>query len=464
MGVDGLAPPDGAAVWRWPTRAELRDVTRLAGPIAVAQLGMMAMGVVDVLMVGRVSPQAIAAVALGNFYWVVIVFFGQGVIMVLDPLVSQAVGAGDDRALRLALQRGLVLVLGVSLFSALLLWPAQSVLTWSRQPAEVIPTATAYTHAVIPSVPAFFLFIACRQTLQALHRVTPILVAVLVANVVNALLDWLLIYGHWRLPALGAVGSAWATTLSRWFMLAVLLTFTGKQLIGYVLPRVPGAIAWRDLSAMLRVGVPIGFHLFLELAGFGTAMLLVGLLGTLPLAAHHVTIQLAALTYMVPLGVSAAAAVLVGRAIGARDAEGARREAGASFVIGVGFMGFTAVTFLVGAPWLARAFTSEPRVVALATTLIRIAGVFQLFDGAQVVATGVLRGAADTRVPMWMNFIGYVVLGVPIGALLCFSLGLGAPGIWWGLVVGLAAAASLLCYRVFTRLRLAIARVQLSET
>jgi MATE family multidrug resistance protein len=280
---------------------------------------MMAMGVVDVLMVGRVSPEAIAAVALGNFYWVVIVFFGQGVIMVLDPLVSQAIGARDDLALRLALQRGLVLVLGVSLFSALLLWPAQSVLTWSRQPAEVIPTATAYTHAVIPSVPAFFLFIACRQTLQALHRVTPILVAVLVANVVNALLDWLLIYGHWGLPALGAVGSAWATTLSRWLMLAVLLLFTGKQLIGYVLPRIPGAIAWRDLSAMLRVGVPIGFHLFLELAGFGTAMLLVGLLGTLPLAAHHVTIQLAALTYMVPLGVSAAAAVLVGRAIGARD-------------------------------------------------------------------------------------------------------------------------------------------------
>ena len=179
-------------------------------------------------------------------------------------------------------------------------------------------------------------------------------------------------------------------------------------------------------------------HIFLEAAGFGAAMLLVGSLGTVPLAAHNVTLQLAALTYMVPLGVSAAAAVLVGRAIGARQHDVVRREAAASLVIGVGFIGVTALAFLLGAPWLARAFTSDPAVVALATTLIRIAGVFQLFDGAQVVATGILRGAADTRVPMLMNLVGYFVLGVPIGALLCFALGWGVPGIWWGLVVGLA--------------------------
>jgi MATE family multidrug resistance protein len=425
----------------------------LAAPIVVVQLGLMAMGVVDVLLVGRVSPAAIAAVALGNFYWVVVVFFGQGVIMVLDPLVAQAVGAGDRLAIRLALQRGLALVVGVSVLSALLLWPAETVLTLTRQPVEVVPTAATYAHAVIPSLPAFFLFVAFRQTLQAFHRVAPIVVAVLIANVANALLDWVLIYGNWGLPALGAVGAAWATTGSRWLMLGIVLLLTGRELLPYVRPRVAGALAWNELSAMLRVGIPIGFHLFLEVAGFGTAMLLVGVLGTVPLAAHHVTLQLAALTYMVPLGVSAAAAVLVGRAIGARNDEAARREAAGSLAIGVGFMALTAVTFLVAAPWLARAFTSEPAVVALATTLIRIAGVFQLFDGAQVVATGILRGAADTRVPMLMNFIGYVVLGVPIGAVLCFSLGRGAPGIWWGLVIGLAAAATLLCYRVFRRLQ-----------
>ncbi len=461
----GVARPEPqltrqAHVWRWPTRYELRDVTRLAGPIVFIQLGIMAMGTVDVLLVGRVSPAAIAAVALGNFYWVVVVFFGQGVVMVLDPLIAQAVGADDRRAIRLALQRGMVLVAGVSIFSALVMWPAQTLLTWARQPAEVVPTATSYIHAVIPSLPAFFLFVAFRQTLQAFRRLTPIVVAVILSNVVNAVLGWAMVFGHWGFSPLGAVGAAWATTVSRWLMLVIVVVAGARELLPHLHPRERGALAWRDLKEMLRVGVPIGVHIFLEAAGFGAAMLLVGSLGTVPLAAHNVTLQLAALTYMVPLGVSAAAAVLVGRAIGARQHDVVRREAAASLVIGVGFMGVTALAFLLGAPWLARAFTSDPAVVALATTLIRIAGVFQLFDGAQVVATGILRGAADTRVPMLMNLVGYFVLGVPMGALLCFALGWGAPGIWWGLVVGLAAAAALLTYRVAHRLGGTVARLR----
>jgi MATE family multidrug resistance protein len=439
-------------MWRWPTARELRDVTRLAAPIALVQVGLMLLGLIDVFMVGRVSPSAIAAVALGNFYWVIVAFFGQGVIMVLDPLVSQAIGARDDNAIRLALQRGLVLVAGVSALAAVLLWPSEAVLRLARQPAEVVPVAGAYVRTVMWSLPAFFLFVALRQTLQAFHRVAPIVLAVIVVNAVHVVFDWIFIFGHFGFPALGALGAARSTAISRFLLPGIVLTLAGRDLAPRVRPWVRGALAWSELGKLLRVGMPIGFHLFLEVAGFGAAMLLVGLLGTVALASHHVTLQLAALTYMVPLGVSAAAAVLVGRAIGARDSEGARREAAASLVIGVGFMGVTALTFLLAAPALARAFTSEPQVVALATTLIRIAGVFQLFDGAQVVATGILRGAADTRVPMWMNFIGYVVLGVPIGVLLCFPLGLGAPGIWWGLVAGLAAAAVLLAYRVFTML------------
>lgn len=435
-------------------------MTRLAAPIVFIQLGIMAMGTVDVLLVGRVSPAAIAAVALGNFYWVVVVFFGQGVVMVLDPLIAQAVGAGDRRAVRVALQRGMVLVAGVSVFSALVMWPAQTLLTWARQPAEVVPIATSYVHAVIPSLPAFLLFVALRQTLQAFRRLTPIVVAVILSNVVNALLGWAMVFGHWGFPPLGAVGAAWATTASRWLMLVIVVLVGARELLPLLYPRERGALAWHDLMAMLRVGVPIGVHIFLEAAGFGAAMLLVGSLGTVPLAAHNVTLQLAAVTYMVPLGVSAAAAVLVGRAIGARQDDVVRREAAASLVIGVGFMGLTALTFLLAAPWLARAFTSDPAVVALATTLIRIAGVFQLFDGAQVVATGILRGAADTRAPMLMNFVGYFVLGVPIGAVLCFALGLGVPGIWWGLVVGLAGAASLLTSRVAHRLGGTVARLR----
>lgn len=445
--------------WRWPTHHELRDVTRLAIPIVLGQLGVMLMGTVDVLLVGRVSPAAIAAVALGNFYWVTVVFFAQGVVMVLDPLVAQAVGAQDARASRLAIQRGVLIVVGVSAFSALVMWPAAALLTWARQPPDVVPIAAAYVHAVIPSLPAFLLFIAFRQTLQAFHRISPIIVSVIVANVVNAALGYAMVFGHWGFAPLGAVGAAWATTSARWLMVTVLLAAGARELIPQLYPFERPAFAWREIQGMLRVGIPIGLHIFLEAAGFGCAMLFMGVLGTVPLAAHNVTLQLAALTYMVPLGVSAAAAVLVGRAVGARDLDAARREASASLVIGVGFMALTAVTFLLGAPWLARAFTSEPAVVALAATLLRIAGVFQLFDGAQVVATGILRGAADTRAPMLMNLVGYFVLGVPIAALLGFALGYGAVGIWWGLVVGLFGAASLLTYRVKTQLAGEIRRV-----
>jgi multidrug resistance protein, MATE family len=461
VGVAPPALPNVQPTWRLPTQRELRDVSRLALPIVVVQVGLMFMGIVDVLMVGRVSAEAIAAIALGNFVWVLVAFFGQGVIMVLDPLVAQAVGANDAPALRLALQRGLLLVAAVSVLSAVLLWPAEWMLTLARQPRDVVPTAAEYVRLVIPSAPAFFLFVACRQTLQALRRLAPVVTAVVAANVVNLVLDWALVFGHLGLPALGALGTAWATTICRWLMLLVVLVVAGRELARRTLPWDRAATRWSELWGMIRLGAPIGFQLFLEVAGFGCAMLLVGLLGTVPLAAHNLTLQLAALTYMVPLGVSAAAAVLVGRAIGARDEDAARREAAAALVIGVGFIILTAITFMAGSPWLARAFTHDTAVVALATVLIRIAGAFQLFDGAQVVATGILRGAADTRVPMQINFVGYLIVGLPIGALLCFPLGMGAAGIWWGLVLGLAVAALLLTLRVKRQLGGGVARVQL---
>jgi MATE family multidrug resistance protein len=181
---------------------------------------------------------------------------------------------------------------------------------------------------------------------------------------------------------------------------------------------------------------------------FSVALLLVGMLGTIPMAGHQIALMLAALTYMVPLGVSAAAAVLVGHAVGRGDPEAARREAGAALACGVGFMSVSAVTLISLAPWLARAFTADQGILAAATALIPIAGVFQVFDGIQAVSGGILRGAGDTRIPMFANLAGYAVVGLPLGAWLCFTAGWGAPGIWWGLSAGLAAVALLLGWRV----------------
>jgi MATE family multidrug resistance protein len=433
---------------RVPTGRELRDVSRLAMPIVVVQVGMMLMGVVDSAMVGRYSAEGLAAVALGNLYWFGVVSIAQGTLMALDPLVAQAVGANDRPAIARALQRGLLLAALLAVPTALALVPGEALLTALGQPGEVVPLAAAYARASIPGVLPFLAFMVLRQTLQAFALVRPVVVAVVVANLANVVIDWALIFGRLGMPEMGPVGAGWASTICRILMAAMVLVFGRGALVPFLREWTREDWAIGPLWRMLRLGFPIGLQLWIEVAAFSAAMLLVGLLGALPLAGHQIALTLAALTYMVPLGVSQAAAVLVGHAIGRGDTDAARREASAALACGVGFMAMTAAVLVAIPGWLARAFTADPAIVAAAAALIPIAGVFQVFDGTQGVSSGVLRGAGDTRVPMWCNLAGYALVGLPLGAWLCFTRGWGAPGMWWGLVAGLAAVAALLGWRV----------------
>jgi MATE family multidrug resistance protein len=433
---------------RVPTGREVRDVARLALPIVIVQVGMMLMGVVDSAMVGRYSAEGLGAVALGNLYWFGVVSIGQGTLMALDPLVAQAVGAHDRPAVARALQRGLLLSVVIAIPTALALLPGESLFTVLGQPPEVVPLAAAYARASIPGVLPFLAFMVLRQTLQAFTLVRPVVIAVVVANLANVVVDWGLIFGRLGLPELGAVGAGWASTICRILMAVMVLVAGRRVLVPYLREWTREDLALVPLWRMLRLGFPIGLQLWIEVAAFSAAMLLVGRLGALPLAGHQIALTLAALTYMVPLGVSQAAAVLVGQAIGRGDTDAARREGSAALACGVGFMATTAIV-LVGAPQLlARAFTADAAIIAAAAALIPIAGVFQVFDGTQGVASGILRGAGDTRVPMWCNLAGYLLVGLPLGAWLCFARGWGATGIWWGLVAGLAAVAALLGWRV----------------
>jgi MATE family multidrug resistance protein len=433
---------------RVPTRAEVRDVARLSAPIVTVQIGLMLMGVVDAAIVGRYSATGLAAVALGNVYFNSIVTLGHGTLMALDPLVAQAVGARDTQAIERSIQRGFVLCVVLSIPLSLALLPGEWILTPLRQPAEVVPIAAAFARISIPGVLPYLLFIALRQTVQAFALVRPVVIAVVIANVTNALLDWLLVFGNLGFPELGALGSAWATMSSRWLMALILLWGCRRAVLPFLRHWSRADFAIVPLWRMVRIGFPIGLQLWIEFMAFSVALLLVGMLGTVPLAGHQIALMLAALTYMVPLGVSGAAAVLVGHAVGRGDAESARREASAALACGIGFMSITAIVLTTAAPVLARVFTPDPGIIAVATALIPIAGVFQVFDGIQGVSAGILRGAGDTRVPMWANLAGYAVVGLPLGAWLCFSLGMGAAGIWWGMVAGLAAVAALLGWRV----------------
>ena len=425
---------------------------RLAVPVVTVQVGMMAMGVVDTLMVGHISAQALAAVALGNLYFFSLAVFAMGTLMVLDPVVAQAVGARDQPAIARALQRGVIMAVLLTVPAAGMLTAAAPVFGLASQPQEVIPLAAGYAIRSVPGVLPFLLFIVLRQTLQSMRRTAPIVAAIIGANLANAGLNWIFIFGHLGVPAMGVLGSAWATSISRGLLVLALWLAARRQLTPFLYPIDPRVWQGMPLRRMLRLGLPIGAQHLLEFGAFALVALMMGWMGTVQMAGHQIAINLAALTFMVPLGVGDAASVLVGQAVGRADAEATRGAARAALVSGAGFMALTGTLFLALPHALAQLYTRDGQVIAIAAALIPIAGVFQVFDGLQVVAAGVLRGVGDTRGPMLINLLGYWCLGLPVSVYLGFVLRLGPVGLWWGLVLGLAVVASSLLIRVRSRL------------
>lgn len=443
--------------------SELRALVAIAMPVVVVQVGLMFMGVVDTVMMGHVSANALASVALGNLYVFTLLVVAMGTLMALDPIVSQAVGAGDVPGITRAVQRGIVIATGLGAALMLLMVPAGQVLQLFRQPPEVIPDAALYCHISVAGLVPFLLFVVLRQTLQAIGRLAPIVITILVANVINAAGNWVLIYGKLGAPPLGVAGAAIATASSRWAMLLLLLALAWKDLRPHLRRLESSALLRAPVGRMLALGMPIGLQQFLEVSAFAAVGLLMGTFGATQVASHQIALNLAALTFMVPLGISAAAAVRVGNAVGAADAPRSRRAARLSYYLGAGFMSTTAVLFLVFPRPLAAIFTDDPALVAMAATLLPIAGMFQIFDGLQAVGAGVLRGMGDTRIPLLVMMCGYWLIGFPVSLLLGFRAGVGPPGLWWGFVAGLAAVAVFLLWRVVTLFRRGVARLDLER-
>jgi MATE family multidrug resistance protein len=434
-----------------PLLDELTALARLGAPVVTAQLGLMLMGVVDTVMVGHLSKQALAAVALGNLYAWGLMILGQGVLLALDPLVSQAYGAGDRPAMALSLQRGLILSLLITLPFLVAFQVAEPLLRALRQPPEIIADACGFIRATGPGLPAFFAFVVLRQTLQAMSVVRPVLIAVALGNAANVFFNLGFIFGRFGMPALGAVGSAWSTSVSRWLMLLV-LGLAGAPMWSALWRRPSRRLfQLRPYGELLAIGVPTGIQYGLEVWVFMTVSLLMGTLGTVALAGHQIAINLASVSFMVPLGLGSAAATRVGNAIGRRDLPGARLAATGAIGLGASVMTVSALLFALAPRLLAHAYTPDREVIAQAASLLPIAALFQIFDGIQAVGCGVLRGAADTRAAATINLVGYWVLGLPIGIALTFPVGLGPRGLWWGLTLGLAVVAALLVRRIRDR-------------
>lgn len=457
--------PSGNAArqWSWPTRADYRNLVDLAIPVVVVQFGLMLMGTVDVIMVGHYSALDLAATALGNLYTFGTTVFGIGMLMALDPLVAQAMGAKDPDGAARSVQRGVLLAALLSIPIMLAALPASWVLAACQQPAEVVPLAADYARLVALGVLPLMIFITQRQSLQAMKMLRPVVITILLANVLNVILNWILVFGRYGVPTSGTEGVAVATIISRWAMCLGLFVVAWRSLRPLLQPFRREIFAVAPLVRTLRLGAPIGTQFFLEYGMFAVIALLMGRFGTIPIAAHQVAINIASLTFMVPLGVSSAAAVLVGHAVGKGDSAEARRSASAAIVVGMGFMALSAASFLLFPQAIAMLYSTDASVIALAAVLIPIAGFFQVWDGLQVVAIGILRGIGDTRAPMIVNIVGFWLLGFPASLWLAFSAGMGATGLWWGMVVGLFVVGVVLAVRVRLRMSKDLARVMVED-
>lgn len=443
-----------------PSISDFRALLKLALPIVVVQVGLMMMGVVDTIIVGHVSATELAAAAIGNLYYFGLTMFGMGTLMAIDPIVSQAFGARDEPAIARGLQRGMVLALIISVPVALLCLPAEPILRAFRQPPEVVPRAAGFALMSAPGVPAFFAWMVLRLALQSMKKMRPVLITMIVANLVNAALNWVFVFGNLGAPAMGAVGSALGSTIGRYVMVMLLLAMSWGDLRRYFIPWRPESFQRGPLMRTLAIGTPIGVQISLEFGAFAVIALLAGWFGAEAIAGHQIAINFASLTFMVPMGVGSAAAVLVGHAVGANDPLHARRVASTALACGIAFMLLTATAMLTLPGVIAGIYTSSPGVAAVAATLIPIAGVFQVFDGIQVVSAGILRGVGDTRAPMLINVLAFWLVGMPVSLWLGFRMNAGVVGLWWGFVAGLAAVSVLLVLRVRHRMRGALERVK----
>ncbi|MDY6918788.1 MAG: MATE family efflux transporter [Pseudomonadota bacterium] len=440
-------------------RQEGRHILQLAGPILVAQFAQTANGFVDTVMAGDVSPEDLAAVAVGSAIWIPVFLFLVGVMQGLTPFVAQFRGRADHSAIGVVVQQGLWLALPLGLLGFFSLRAMAPVLALMEVDVGIRPLILGYLDGLSWGIPAITLFLALRSLTEGMSYTAPVMVVSLLGLAVNVPVNYVLIHGELGFPALGGVGCGWATSVVMWVMLILMagyaLGFDRRHQTGLFQHRAPPLL--RHLLPILRVGLPIGLAIFIEVSLFCVIALFIAGIGAEVVAGHQVALNAASMAFMVPLSLSLALTVRVGTHVG-RDQPQALRHA---VLAGLAIILVTALVNSALMAWLrhpiAAIYTDDPVVIELAAGLLLFAALFQLSDCLQVGANGVLRGMKDTRWPMLITVLAYWGLGLPVGYLLGLTHWLGPPlaarGFWIGLLVGLTAAAIMLCWRVQWQLR-----------
>jgi len=443
-------------------RIEFRRTLRLAIPVVLGELGWMSMGVMDTIMLGRVSPEALGASSVGRIVFFAVIVFGMGFLLGLDTLVSTAHGAGEPEECRSYLVQGVYLSVLLALPTSGLVYAfAPSLASLGIDP-DVLAAAVPYLRAISWSALPLLLYTTFRRYLQGVSRPRPVMLALISANLINLAGNWILIFGHLGAPAMGAEGAGWssciaATYLALFLMGSTWLLHRGNDRLRRRVSLRPHLVRLRRLIAL---GWPAAIQLVAEVGVFAAATALAGRLAPSALAAHQIALTAASVTFMIPLGLSSAGAVRVGQARGRKDPRGARRAGWMAILLAAGFMFVAGVVFLLWPRQVVRLFSTDEAVIAGGIVLVRIAALFQLFDGVQVAATGALRGTGDTRTALLWNLIGHWVLGLPVGYYLCFHRGLGAPGLWFGWLVGLSVVGAVLLVVWWRRARGIVAAVE----
>jgi len=431
------------------TTEHLRSNFLLAYPIMLSMLGQVMTSVADTVMIGWTGSTPLAAAAFANTFFNIPLFFCVGISYAITPLVAKAIGENNTSDAVAVLRHGLIINLTAGILVTGFIFSIRPLMPFMGQPEEVVQLALPYLDIIAPAIIPTMLFQTFRQFTEGLHHTRMAMVIVILSNLLNIALNYLLIFGYVGFPELGLNGAGWATLISRIFM--------GVSMAWYVWAHADfrvyrqgfsfGKYSRLLTSKMLHIGIPAGTQFIFEAGAFGFSSIMMGWIGTIPLAAHHIALNLATISYMTTSGMGAAATIKVGYFLGKRDKSNMRRSAFIMFAMAAAIMAVWASIFLVGRFYLPSLYNGEIHVVQMAASLMIIAAFFQLSDGVQVVCAGALRGLQDVKIPSLLIFCAYWVISLPIGGLLAFQFDLGAEGIWIGLLSGLTITAVAMVYR-----------------
>lgn len=425
-----------------------KQIVRLGMPIVIGQLGIVLMGMADVMMIGKIDATNLAAVGASNAVYFLVVILGIGTLTAISPLVAKAKGAGNVGDTKIYFKKGIIASLFLTLFISTITLVLTFNLDWFDQKERVEELSKPYLHILNFGTLFMLWFYAVKQFSDGIGLTKPSAVITIIALLLNVLLNWVLIFGHWGFEPMGLIGAGIATTLSKLFMALAMTAFVyvNKIYKPYLTNKDKPAFK-SHLAEILKVGLPSGFQYFFEVAAFAGAAIIIGWYGEFELAAHNIAINIASVTYMVATGISAAGSILVGDAVGRNNQADLMRSGKAALIMGALFMGICALIFIVAKTVIVQLYTTDQVVGSMAVNLLMIAALFQLSDGIQCVGVGILRGLSDTRIPTVIVIIAYWVIGIPVGVWLGNYFDLSLYGIWFGLSIGLTFSAGLLTWR-----------------